>query len=95
MRRNDEAEAATKFALSLAPDHSEALNNLGVVYSQDTATLQEAYDNFKKATDLNPNHESAFQNQAKVLTSMDRPEDAKKATKAHEALKRQQKRESY
>ena len=38
--RNDEAVAATKFALSLAPDHSEALNNLGVVYSQSGATLR-------------------------------------------------------
>ena len=95
MRRNDEAEAATKFALSLAPDHSEALNNLGVVYSQSGATLQEAYDNFKKASDLNPNHDSAFMNQAKVLQGLGRKAEAAQATKSHEALKRQQQDESY
>lgn len=85
LRRSDEAVAANKRAITLAPDHSETLNNLGVVYSQMSGKLEDALLNFERAFDANPLHFQAIGNQVRILRALGRTNEAQKRDKiAHE-----------
>jgi len=87
IRRVDEAKQAILHGLALSPDHSESVNNLGVAYSMDQNRLPEALHQFRKAAELNPLHEAALANQAKVMAAIPgEKENAKEVIEKHEQL---------
>ena len=94
LRRGEEAVAANRRAIKLAPDHSETLNNQGVVYSQMGDKLEEALSHFERAFAANPLHFQAIGNQVRILRALGRTDEAQKRDKVAHALSERMKAES-
>lgn len=66
MGRFEEALAAYHSALALAPNYSDAHNNLGTVHER-LGRLQEAIECYRKAITLDSNHVHAHNNLGNAL----------------------------
>ena len=86
LRRHSEAEHFNRRALKLAPDHSETLNNQGVVMSQQSGRLEESLHFFEQATRFNPLHVQALGNQGRILRALSRGADADEREQAARKL---------